>query len=123
MKNELGERRHTGLKVVLDTNVYVSIFNFPDSLISEIWFHALKHHYELFLSPVIVEEFARICRRDFDWDEKSVRLHVRLLNKTGKFVVPGSSLMLSRRTRMITISSPVLSLERQTSLFLATSIF
>ncbi len=88
MKNELGERRHTGLKVVLDTNVYVSIFNFPDSLLSEIWFHALKHHYELFLSPVIVEEFARICRRDFDWDEKRVRLHVRLLNKTGKVVVP-----------------------------------
>ena len=90
MKNEPGERRHTGLKVVLDTNVYVSIFNFPDSLISEVWFHALKHHYELFLSPVIVEEFARICRRDFDWDEKRVRLHVRLLNKTGKVVVPES---------------------------------
>jgi predicted nucleic acid-binding protein len=47
MKNEPGERRHIGLKVVLDTNVYVSIFNFPDSLLSEIWFHALKHHYEL----------------------------------------------------------------------------
>jgi putative PIN family toxin of toxin-antitoxin system len=92
MRNEHdgGKYRRTGLSVVLDTNVYVSIFNYSGSLTAQVWRHALKRDYRIFISPVIVEEFARICRRDFDWDEKRVRLHVRLLNKTGKVVVPGS---------------------------------
>jgi predicted nucleic acid-binding protein len=42
------------------------------------------------VSPAIVGEFARVSRRDFHWDEKKVRFHVRLINKTGKVVVPES---------------------------------
>jgi putative PIN family toxin of toxin-antitoxin system len=90
MRNEHdGERgRKTGLSVVLDTNVYVSIFTHPERPIFQVWTHAVQGHYELVVSPAIVAEFARVSRRDFHWDEKKVRIHVRLINKTAKVVAP-----------------------------------
>jgi uncharacterized protein len=90
MRNEHdgGRGRRTGLSVVLDTNVYVSIFTHPERPIFQVWTHAVHGYYELIVSPAIVGEFARVSRRDFHWDEKKVRFHVRLINKTGKIVVP-----------------------------------
>jgi predicted nucleic acid-binding protein len=88
MRNEHDGGRKTGLRVVLDTNVYISIFTRPESAIFQVWTHAVRNHYELIVSPVIVAEFARVSRRDFHWDEKKVRLHVRVINKTGTIVVP-----------------------------------
>jgi putative PIN family toxin of toxin-antitoxin system len=88
MGNEHDGERTTGLKVVLDTNVYISIFTRPESAIFQVWTHAVHNQYELFISPFIVGEFARVVRRDFHWDEKKVRLHVRIINKTGTILVP-----------------------------------
>jgi uncharacterized protein len=88
MRNEGDGGRKTGLRVVLDTNVYISIFTRPESATFQVWTHAVHNHYELIVSPVIVGEFARVSRRDFHWDEKKVRLHVRVINKTGTIVVP-----------------------------------
>jgi putative PIN family toxin of toxin-antitoxin system len=88
MRNEGDGGRNTGLRVVLDTNVYISIFTRPESAIFQVWTYAVHNHYELIVSPVIFGGFARVSRRDFHWDEKKVRLHVRVINKTGTIVVP-----------------------------------
>jgi uncharacterized protein len=88
MRNEHDGGRKTGLRVVLDTNVYISTFTRPESAIFQVWTHAVHNHYELIVSPVIVGEFARVSRRDFHWDEKKVRLYVRVINKIGTIVVP-----------------------------------
>jgi uncharacterized protein len=88
VKNGIKEKPQTGLRVVLDTNVYISAFHFPESPLAEIWKHARNGMFELFISPAIVEEFARVSREHFGWDEKKVRIHVRLINKTGKVVAP-----------------------------------
>jgi len=88
MRNEHDGERNTGLRVVLDTNVYIAIFTRPENAVFQVWTHAVHNHYELIVSPVIVGEFARVTRRDFHWDEKKVRLHVRVINKTGTIVVP-----------------------------------
>ena len=53
-------RRKTGLRVVFDTNGYVSIFNWPDGLLVEIWRGARKGTYELFVSLHIINEVARV---------------------------------------------------------------
>jgi uncharacterized protein len=92
MRNEHdgGRGRKTGLSVVLDTNVYVSIFTHPERPIFQVWTHAVRNLYDLIVSPVIVAEFARVSRRDFHWDEKKVHFYVRLINKTGKVVAPKS---------------------------------
>lgn len=88
MRNEHDGGKKTGLRVVLDTNVYVSIFTRPESAIYQVWTQAVQNQYELIVSPVIVGEFARVSRRDFHWEEEKVRLHVRVINKTGTIVVP-----------------------------------
>jgi uncharacterized protein len=88
VRNESDGGRNTGLMVILDTNVYISIFTRPESAIFQVWTHAVRGHYELFVSPAIVSEFARVTRRDFFWDEKKVRFHVRIINKTGTILVP-----------------------------------
>ena len=90
MKSEHGGEKYKriGLNVVLDTNVYVSMFNRPAGLLAEVWWHAKKGTYRLIVSPAIVREFAGVSRRDFGWDERKVRFHVRLINKIGKLVTP-----------------------------------
>jgi predicted nucleic acid-binding protein len=88
MRNEHDGEKKTGLRVGLDTNVYISIFTRPESALFQIWTHAVRGNYELCVSPVIVGESARVARRDFHWDEEKVRLHVRIINKTGTILVP-----------------------------------
>lgn len=88
MRNEGDGGRKTGLRVVLDTNVYISIFTRPERAIFQVWIRAVHNDYELIVSPFIVGEFARVVRRDFYWDEKKVLLHVRIINKTGTILVP-----------------------------------
>ena len=78
MRNEHdgGKYRRTGLKVVLDTNVYISAFHSPEDVCAELVEYAAKGYYELIMSPVIVREFARATRRDFQVDEKK---HLRFM--------------------------------------------
>jgi uncharacterized protein len=73
---------------VLDTNVYISVFNFPESPLWEIWRHARNDTYDLVISPAIIKEFARICREDFGWDEKKTVRHLKLITAYAEIVVP-----------------------------------
>ena len=41
-------------RVVLDTNVYISIFTNPEGGLGAIWDHAIKAAYALLISPAIV---------------------------------------------------------------------
>jgi hypothetical protein len=71
MRNEGDGGRKTGLRVVLDTNVYISIFTRPESAIFQVCTYAVHNHYELIVSPVIVggllafrgETFIRMRRK------------------------------------------------------------
>jgi putative PIN family toxin of toxin-antitoxin system len=79
---------HIGLKVVLDTNVYISVFNFPESPLWEIWRHARNGTYNLIISPAIIKEFARICRENFSWGENKIVHHLKLITTYAEIVVP-----------------------------------
>ncbi len=76
--------RETGLKVVLDTNVYVSIFNWPASPLAELWWHARKGTYQLFVSPVIIDELGATLREEFSWSNADIIHHLRLITRVGK---------------------------------------
>jgi uncharacterized protein len=80
--------RETGLKVVLDTNVYVSIFNWPASPLAELWWHARKGTYQLFVSPVIIDELGATLREEFSWSNADIIHHLRLITRVGKIVTP-----------------------------------
>lgn len=86
MGRESKKKKKSGLRVVLDTNVYVSAFNFPKGLLFPIWQHARLKTYELFLSPAIVNETGRVLRDDFAWEESRIRSQLKALARVGEIV-------------------------------------
>lgn len=88
MRNEHDGGRKTGLRVVLDTNVYIAAFHFSEGVCAELLRYASRQYYELIISPVIIREFASTSRRDFQVNEEKRLRFIRFLGKTGSIVVP-----------------------------------
>jgi len=78
----------TKLKVVLDTNVYVSAFTFPQGSLFAIWRHARIGTYRLLVSPAIVRELAYTLRGPFAWTEPKITRQLKLLVSTGEIIAP-----------------------------------
>src|SRR5919198_4319214 len=90
MRNEHdGEKdKRTGLRSVLDTNVYITAFHSPEGVCGELMEYAAQGYYELIISPAIVREFGRTTRRDFKVDEERLLRFMKSLVKVGKVVIP-----------------------------------
>jgi len=88
MRNERDGERETGLKVVLDTNVYISAFHYTEGVCAEVLKYAPRQYYELIISPVIIGEFASASRRDFQANEEKRLQFIKFLGKTATIVVP-----------------------------------
>jgi putative PIN family toxin of toxin-antitoxin system len=78
----------TELKVVLDTNVYISAFTHPQGPLLKIWQRARKRHFHSFISPAIIGEVARVLREDFMWPEEAITARLKVLASTSEIVVP-----------------------------------
>ena len=70
----------SGLRVVLDTNVYLSALLFPNAPTAALWELAIDGRYIVVLSPFIVRELMGKLRDKFDYaaDDREVIKH-RLL--------------------------------------------
>jgi uncharacterized protein len=88
MRNEHDGGRKTGFRVVLDTNVYISAFHFPEGVCAQLVEYAADQYYELIISPVLIREFAGASRRDFQVNEEKHLRFIKLLGKAGTIVVP-----------------------------------
>jgi putative PIN family toxin of toxin-antitoxin system len=82
----------SGLRVVLDTNVYVSAFAYPRRPMGEIWRHALRQRYHLLVSPAIISEVGRGLRTVLAWEEARVVARLRLIVKAADVVTPAITL-------------------------------
>lgn len=80
--------RRTGLRVVLDTNVYISAFHAPEGVTARVVEHAADRRYTLILSPAIVQEFAHASRTYFHIEEDKIQRSIRFLAKIAKIVIP-----------------------------------
>ncbi len=76
------------LRVVLDSNVYVSAFTHPQGPVFELWRQALEQRYTLIVSPPIIHEVARCLRLDFGWSEARLVRRMKLLVKIAEIVAP-----------------------------------
>src|SRR3712207_257070 len=76
------------LRVVLDTNVYVSMFTHPDRPMYQIWEQAVRRHYHLLLSRAILTEVAGVLRTDFSWNDRTIVQHLKLLARAGEIITP-----------------------------------
>ena len=62
-----------GLRVVIDTNVWVSGLTFqgrPREVLDFVW----KSHLEACISPFILMELERTLLKDFNWSKKQVSI-------------------------------------------------
>lgn len=67
------------LRAVLDTNLYVSAFQFPKGRNAALWNAALEGRFQVIVSPAIIREMARVLRRDFRWAEERIQTAVRVV--------------------------------------------
>jgi putative PIN family toxin of toxin-antitoxin system len=76
----------TRLRVVLDTNVYISIFTSPKGELGAIWEHALQGRYTLLVSPAT--ELANVLREKFMWPEEALKARVKRFARIADIITP-----------------------------------
>src|SRR5579863_2285372 len=84
--------RPAGLRVVLDTNVYISAVSHQHGAPFHIWLQAVEGRYALLISPPIVAEIARVLRRKFLWDDAWIVRVVKFIAKVAEIVTPEAPL-------------------------------
>jgi putative PIN family toxin of toxin-antitoxin system len=82
------------LRVVLDTNVYISAFVYPQGLTFQLWRKALSGRYRLLMSPAIINEIADVLRSKFGWNEDRILAGLKLLAKAAEIVATTTTLQV-----------------------------
>ena len=60
------------MKVVFDTNIYISAFVIPGGNAEKAYLHAIDGDYELCTSVAILAELARKLEGKFDWEKRNI---------------------------------------------------
>ena len=82
------------LRVVADTNVYVSIFQFGRRM-SEILDLAVAGSVELCISEPILEELRGVLTRKFQWSTERAQVAADTLRRLCRFITPRHSLRVA----------------------------
>lgn len=78
--------------VVVDTSVLVSAFLFPESLPGQVLKHAEQGGYDLWLSPIIIEELKRSLnnprlRQSYPYTDDNIQTWIANLNEIGNQIL------------------------------------
>jgi uncharacterized protein len=69
------------VRAVFDTNVYISIFAFPERPMAALWDLVITGEIDLFVSPPIMGEFRAIIQSKFHFGQEETRVFAdRILN-------------------------------------------
>ena len=82
------ERGGARLRVVVDTNVYISVFLYPQRPIFQILQHAGRGQYQLLTSPAILRELGRVLREDFGVEAKERTQRLKQLAALADIITP-----------------------------------
>jgi len=69
------------LKVVFDTNIFISAFAIPGSKAEEAYLHGLKGDFDLYSSVAILTKTAQKLREKFAWAENQIVRLLKLISK------------------------------------------
>lgn len=70
------------MRVVFDTNIFVSAFGIPGGNAEEAYLHAVQGAFELFTSVSILTETANTLRGKFEWSDEKIQRLLRSISKT-----------------------------------------
>lgn len=76
------------LKVVIDTNVFISAFYLPESRPAETVLLARRKKIQNFISPKILEEIERVIKNKLLWDNPRTRNALKQINHFSEKVHP-----------------------------------
>jgi putative PIN family toxin of toxin-antitoxin system len=82
------------VRVVFDTNIYISAFAIPGGNAEEAYLKAIHGQFELFTSVAILTETARVLQTKFDWAEDKARHAVQDISQTATVLRPRPTLHL-----------------------------
>lgn len=84
------------LRVVLDTNIYVSAALSPNGSSGRVWAFARQRRFQLITSPYIVSETGRVLRKLGKVEEKAVTKRLKEIAHLAEIVQPAPSLQIVR---------------------------
>jgi putative PIN family toxin of toxin-antitoxin system len=82
------------LKVVFDTNVYISAFIYSNSKAEDAYLLAVRGKVELYTSVSILTELARKLREKFQWDDSKVKAALKHISKVATVIKPAIKITL-----------------------------
>ena len=69
------------MKVVFDTNIFISAFAIPGGKAEEAYIHALKRDFTLYSSVAILTETAQKLRGKFGWEQTRITRLLKAITK------------------------------------------
>jgi putative PIN family toxin of toxin-antitoxin system len=84
------------VRVVFDTNVYISAFVIPGSLSDDAYRRASDGDIDLFSSVAILTELAAKLRDKFEWSEDRIRAALKAISRTAHVVKTRAHLAVVR---------------------------
>lgn len=82
------------MRVVFDTNIYISALVIPGGNAEEAYVKALRGNFELFTSVAILTETASVLQIKFEWTEDRIRQAIRNISETATVLRPRPTLHL-----------------------------
>lgn len=80
------------MRVVFDTNIYISALAIPGGNAEDAYLEAVRGTFELYTSVAILTETARVLQMKFDWAEDKVREAVRAISQVATVLRPRPTL-------------------------------
>jgi putative PIN family toxin of toxin-antitoxin system len=69
------------LKIVFDTNIYISAFVIPGGNAEKAYLHAINNDFELYTSIAILTELARKLEEKFGWEKQKIAQLITSITK------------------------------------------
>ena len=82
------------LRVVFDTNVFISAFISPGSKAEEAYLLAIEGKVELYISIAILTETAGKLRGKFLWDDEKITAAIKHISRSAKIIRPKIKLQM-----------------------------
>ena len=80
------------MKVVFDTNIYISAFAIPGGKAEKAYLFAIKGYYDLYTSTAILSETTQKLKIKFGWQDKQIIHFLKTIAKVASVIKPKSTI-------------------------------